>query len=95
MKLKLEGRAAQPRFDGASIDGLRFAVIAPEEADADLSEKMRWTQIAHKQSAASRRGRIATVAYYMSEARGFEPGHDVEDWLLAQSQIDALDAGIS
>jgi hypothetical protein len=95
MKLKLDGAGAQPRFDGASIDGLRLGVIAPEEADAALAEDIRWTQIAHKQSAASRHDRIATVAYYMSEARGFEPGHDAEDWLLAQSQIAALDASTS
>jgi hypothetical protein len=95
MKRKLDGAGAQPRFDNASIDGLRFAVIAPEEADAALSEEIRWTQNAHKQSAASRHHRIATAAYYLSEARCFEPGHDAEDWLLAQSQIDALDAGIS
>jgi hypothetical protein len=34
------------------------------------------------------------VAYYLSEARGFAPGHDADDWLLAQSQVDAIDAGM-
>jgi hypothetical protein len=43
----------------------------------------------------SRHDRIARAAYYLSEARGFELGHDAEDWLLAQSAIDALDASIS
>jgi hypothetical protein len=28
----------------------------------------------------------------MSEARGFAPGHDLEDWALAQAQVDAQDA---
>jgi len=32
---------------------------------------------------------IAQAAYYLAEHRGFEPGHDLEDWLLAESQIDA------
>ncbi|MDA3875620.1 MAG: DUF2934 domain-containing protein [Halothiobacillus sp.] len=29
---------------------------------------------------------IATGAYYMAEARGFIPGHEVEDWLEAERQ---------
>lgn len=32
---------------------------------------------------------IAEAAYYIAEHRGFEVGHDVEDWLVAESQIDA------
>ena len=32
---------------------------------------------------------IAQAAYYLAEHRGFAPGHDLEDWLLAESQIDA------
>ena len=30
--------------------------------------------------------RIAIAAYYKAEARGFEPGHDVEDWLAAEAE---------
>jgi Protein of unknown function (DUF2934) len=95
MKLKLDGADAQPRFDGAFVDGLHLSMLAPEEADAALSEEVRWTQVAHKRYAESRHDRIATAAYYVSEARGFEPGHQAEDWLIAQSRIDALDVGIS
>jgi hypothetical protein len=36
--------------------------------------------------------RIATAAYYLAERRGFEPGHEAEDWLLAEAQINAADA---
>jgi hypothetical protein len=32
---------------------------------------------------------IAEAAYFMAEHRGFEPGHEIEDWLCAESQIDA------
>jgi hypothetical protein len=32
---------------------------------------------------------IAEAAYYLAEHRGFDAGHDVEDWLFAESQIDA------
>lgn len=32
------------------------------------------------------RSRIAVAAYYKAEARGFKPGHDVDDWLLAEAE---------
>ena len=31
--------------------------------------------------------RIAENAYYKAEARGFEPGHELEDWLAAEGEI--------
>ena len=30
---------------------------------------------------------IAERAYYRAEQRGFEPGHDYEDWLEAEREI--------
>jgi hypothetical protein len=35
--------------------------------------------------------RIATAAYYKAEARGFEPGHEVEDWLAAEAELSVSD----
>jgi hypothetical protein len=32
---------------------------------------------------------IALAAYYLSEARGFEPGHELEDWINAETQLDS------
>lgn len=36
-----------------------------------------------------RQSMIAEAAYYVSEHRGFEPGHELDDWLAAESQINA------
>ena len=33
---------------------------------------------------------IEAAAYRRAEARGFAPGHDVEDWLDAEREVDAL-----
>jgi hypothetical protein len=33
---------------------------------------------------------IAEAAYYCAENRGFEPGHELEDWLEAEARIDLL-----
>jgi hypothetical protein len=32
---------------------------------------------------------IAEAAYYRAEKRGFEPGHEVQDWLEAEMAVDA------
>jgi hypothetical protein len=37
-----------------------------------------------------RRLMIAEAAYYCAEQRGFEPGHELEDWLAAEARIDLL-----
>jgi hypothetical protein len=37
----------------------------------------------------ARRAMVAEAAYYIAEQRGFSSGRDLEDWLLAEKQIDA------
>ena len=42
-----------------------------------------------------RRALIAQMAYYRAERRGFEPGHETEDWLSAEAEVDtALTVGV-
>jgi hypothetical protein len=42
-----------------------------------------------------RRALIAEIAYYRAERRGFEPGHEAEDWLSAEAEVDtALTLGV-
>jgi hypothetical protein len=36
-----------------------------------------------------RRACIAATAYETAERRGFEASHDVDDWLAAESEVDA------
>lgn len=38
----------------------------------------------------TRRLMVAEAAYYIAENRGFESGHEVEDWLLAEQQIETV-----
>jgi len=37
-----------------------------------------------------RRQMIAEAAYLRAEQRGFAPGYESEDWLLAEREVDAL-----
>jgi hypothetical protein len=30
---------------------------------------------------------IAIAAYYLAEQRGFDPGHEVDDWLQAEAEV--------
>ncbi|WP_036302659.1 DUF2934 domain-containing protein [Methylotenera sp. L2L1] len=30
---------------------------------------------------------IAVTAYYKAESRGFEPGHEIQDWLEAEAEV--------
>lgn len=32
---------------------------------------------------------IAETAYFRAEKRGFAPGHETEDWLSAEAEVDA------
>lgn len=34
-----------------------------------------------------REAKIAELAYYKAESRGFEPGHEMEDWLEAEQEF--------
>jgi hypothetical protein len=38
--------------------------------------------------AKSRAARIAETAYFRAQSRGFEPGHEEEDWLAAEALVD-------
>jgi hypothetical protein len=35
-----------------------------------------------------RRALIADMAYKRAQRRGFEPGHELEDWLAAEAEVD-------
>lgn len=41
-------------------------------------------------STETRRAMISEAAYWRAERRGFEPGHEVEDWLAAEAEVDSL-----
>jgi Protein of unknown function (DUF2934) len=90
MKSTLDGTKTQSH---RSFNGASRLSMPSETGIAATPESIHWTQAAHERSAALRHDRIAIAAYLMAEARGFEPGHDAHDWLRAQSQIDAIDAG--
>ena len=37
--------------------------------------------------AADHQVQVALAAYFIAEKRGFEPGHELDDWLAAEAQM--------
>ena len=40
------------------------------------------------ETAVTRHAAIAQNAYFRAQQRGFEPGHELEDWLAAEEETD-------
>ncbi len=70
---------SRPRKDAANV------VLLPSP-DGKIKESV---------SAQARRVMIAEAAYYISERRGFGAGREIEDWLLAEKQVNAILSGES
>jgi hypothetical protein len=67
--------APTTRLPGATRDPSPFSRQPPAEPSAEEGD--------------ARHERIERAAYRRAEARGFEPGHELEDWLAAEREIDA------
>jgi len=76
-------RAKSPTGAAAAVTSpagtprVRKAAAAKAPARVTISEDVR-------------RGMIAEGAYLRAERRGFAPGHEEEDWIAAEAEVDAL-----
>jgi hypothetical protein len=61
---------------GAQVRATRPRAAPPEPAARAANGGAAATPVAHLQ--------IAECAYYRAEARGFAPGHELDDWLEAE-----------
>jgi hypothetical protein len=59
---------------------------APRKATAAEARAMSFTRFVDPEQRAAL---IAEAAFFRAEQRGFAPGHEVEDWLAAESEVDA------
>ncbi|MFI4888955.1 MAG: DUF2934 domain-containing protein [Steroidobacterales bacterium] len=62
---------------------------SPEVAAIALeaAQRRRATPRTALQSSEERRAAIADAAYRIAQSRGFEPGHELDDWLAAEEQV--------
>ena len=56
--------------------------IAPDETAPPASEPAF-----EQQARAELERMVAEAAYYLAAQRGFEPGHELDDWLTAEAQV--------
>jgi Protein of unknown function (DUF2934) len=69
----------------------RQAATAANGAVASAREDADIAQLAAAEAearAADHQVKVALAAYFIAEKRGFEPGHEFEDWLAAEAEIE-------
>jgi len=76
------------RVERASAPAARLAKRAPSAGKRSAKTPQR--DDAGTVSATERALMIARAAYHRAERRGFVPGHEVEDWLAAEREINRL-----
>jgi len=57
------------------------------DASPDHASIVRMAAAEAASRAADRREMIATAAYFHAQKRGFEPGHEQDDWFAAETEI--------
>jgi hypothetical protein len=62
---------------------------APRKATAPKIKLTKEVTIATFVGPEKRAALIAEAAYFRAEKRGFAPGHEREDWLAAEAEVDA------
>ncbi len=58
-----------------------MAAIVKQEVNSDPEES------SNTLNSVDLDARIAELAYLKAESRGFEPGHELEDWLEAEQEL--------
>ena len=80
---KSRSKAAEPAAQTQAQDQ---ASPAPPAQAPEAEVVVRTIQL----TAVDRASMVATAAYYRAEHRRFAAGHELEDWLAAEAEIEAL-----
>ena len=73
-----------PRRARRQIAAAASGAVTNAREDADIAQPAAAEAAAR---AADRQVKVALAAYFIAERRGFEPGHELEDWLAAEAEI--------
>jgi hypothetical protein len=93
MTLQLDGARSGVYLEKANLDVYIVALPDVEMNTQSIDAQAALAEPSLRRDDAWRHERVATAAYYLAANRGFEPGHEAEDWSLAELQTDAIDAG--
>jgi hypothetical protein len=78
-----------PRTTTTSSKAARAAAAKPASARPAAARKRKGTA-SESLGESERRRLIAEAAYFKAERRGFAAGGELEDWIEAEAEIDAL-----
>jgi len=84
---------ARHRKSGEGANDAPPAGRSPSRRKRGSNSKSRVTTGPASSGFAGREQMIAEAAYYQAERRGFEPGHELGDWLAAELEVESLVAG--
>jgi len=51
-------------------------------------DPLRFIRLPPRSARKDRQSLIAQAAYFLAERRHFQPGHELEDWLAAEAEVD-------
>ena len=74
--------------NGAGADPEAASVAAGAAPDAGSASIKSISITVTSRYHEDRHASIAKAAYFRAEIRGFEPGHEIEDWLAAEEEVD-------
>ena len=60
---------------------------APRRPTSEQRASPMSTNVGAEMSPEETKRLIAEAAYYRSQERGFEPGHELDDWVEAESEV--------
>jgi TfoX/Sxy family transcriptional regulator of competence genes len=75
-----------------AVESSRLVLHRGREMSDELEEETEEARAESGRAAPTARQReqmIAVAAYYRAQKRNFDPGHDLEDWLEAEAEINA------
>ncbi|MEO8019952.1 MAG: DUF2934 domain-containing protein [Pseudomonadota bacterium] len=78
-----------PREKSPAASTTRKRAARNPAAMANTANTANKLTVAHFVGPEQRADLIAEAAFFRAEKRGFAPGHEVEDWLAAESEVDA------
>lgn len=63
------------------------ANVLPTDMETPINEFAESAVYAASSADAPQQKMVAEAAYFRAERRGFEPGHELEDWLAAEAEV--------
>ena len=89
---KMNGDATVAPAETASATGLEIEASSTEPTKTTTRKSAKKPTIVRSEPRANLvpinvEEEIRRLAYLLSERRGFEPGHETEDWLMAEREV--------